>query len=163
MDLEIHKIKEIHPGVFWMLLDWPTSKLLHLLLSDKYQYVWCHNHLVGNYTWDKFTLPLFGGSTTYNVISRTVTFDFILPTGEFRSILPQLRAGIHVVQVDRLPPDYFDLDKVKGKERYRLLNECDWLFEFDVPGNDYGQIASPRKEWLESILHSDKIDLKNLP
>jgi hypothetical protein len=24
MSLEVHKIKEIHPGVFWMLLDFPT-------------------------------------------------------------------------------------------------------------------------------------------
>ena len=152
MNLKINEIKEIHPGVFWMLLDRPTSNLLHRLLSDKYQYVWCHNHLVGNYTWDKFKLPLTGNSDPYDVISRIVSFDFILPTREFRSALPQLQAGIHVVQLDKLPPDYFDLDKVKGTERYRLLGECDWLFEFDAPGNDYGQIASPRREWLADVL-----------
>jgi hypothetical protein len=163
MSLEPYKIKEIHPGVFWMLLDWPTSKLLSLLLSDEVRYVWCHNHVVGNYTWDTFRLPLFGGNSLYDVISRMVSFDFILPTREFRSILPQLQAGVHVIQLDKLPPDYFDLDKVKGRERYRLLGECDWLFEFDTPGNDYGQIASPRKNWLEGILTNPEIDLKNLP
>jgi hypothetical protein len=163
MSLEIHKIKEIHPGVFWMLLDCPTSKLLHFLLSDKYQYVWCHNHLVGNYTWDKFRLPLFRSTSPYDVISRVATFDFILPTGEFRNILPQLRVGVHVVQLNKLPPDYFDLDKVKGKERYRLLSECDWLFEFDAPENDYGQLASPQKGLLEGLLNNAEIDLKNLP
>ena len=163
MSLDVHKIKEIHPGVFWMLLDFPTSKLLHFFLSDEYQFVWCHNHLVGNYTWDKFRLPLFTGNSSYEVISRVVSFDFILPTSKFRNILPQLRAGVHVVQLNKLPPDYFDLDKVKGKERYRLLSECDWLFEFDVPGNDYGQIASPRKELLEELLNHAEIDLKNLP
>jgi len=163
MGMEVHKIKEIHPSVFWMLLDFPTSKLLPFLLSDEYQYVWCHNHIVGNYSWDEYRLPLFQDKVAYDVVSRIVSFDFIVSTEQFKEILPKLDAGVHVVQLNKMPPDYFDLDRVKGKERYRLLAECDWLFEFDVPGNDYGQIASPSEELLQNLLQNPAVDLSELP
>ena len=163
MSMEVHKIKEIHPSVFWMLLDSPTSKLLPFLLSDEYQYVWCHNHIVGNYSWDEYRLPLFQDKVAYDVVSRIVSFDFIVSTEKFKEILPKLGAGVHVVQLNKMPPDYFDLDSVKGKERYRLLAECDWLFEFDVPGNDYGQIASPNEELLQKLLQNPVGDLNDLP
>lgn len=158
MGLEINKIKEIHSGVFWMLLNHPTSKHLPYILSDEYQYVWCHNHIVGNYSWKEYRLPLFQDKVAYDVVSRIVLFDFIVSTEKFKEILPELAPGVHVIQLNKMPPDYFDLDKIKGKERYRLLAECEWLFEFDVPGNDYGQITSPREELLQNLLRNPAID-----
>jgi hypothetical protein len=163
MSLEIHKIKEIHPGVFWMLLDFPTSKLLPFILNDEYQYVWCHDHRVGNYSWDEYRLPLFQDKAAYDVVSRIVSFDFIVPTKKFRELLPKLDAGIHAIQLNKMPPDYFDLDKIKGKERYRLLAECEWLFEFDVPGNDYGELVSPKEELLQNLLRNPAVNLEALP
>lgn len=163
MSLEIHKIKEIHPGIFWMLLDFPTSQLLSLLLSDEYQYVWCHNHRLGNYSWDKYHLPLFNDKVSYEVLSRFVLFDFTVPTKMFKEMLPNFDAGIHVIQLNRQPPDYFDLDKVRGKERYRLLGECEWLFEFEVPGNDYGQIASSNKQLLQNLQQHLAMGVNDLP
>jgi hypothetical protein len=77
--------------------------------------------------------------------------------------LPKVDAGVHVIQLNEMPPDHLDLDKIKGNERYRLLAESDWLFEFDVPGNDYGQIASPKEELLQSLLRNPAIDLNDLP
>ena len=85
------------------------------------------------------------------------------PTEKFSEILQNLDAGVHVIQLNEIPPDYFDLDKIKGKERYKLLAESDWLFEFDVPGNDYGQIASSKEELLRSLLRNPAIDLNDLP
>jgi len=161
MSLEVHKIKEIHPGVFWMLLDFPTSRLLPFILSDKYRYVWCHNHRVGNGSWREYRLPLFLDKDAHDVASRIVFFDFIVPTEKFKEILPKVDAGVHVIQLNEMPPDYFDLDRIKGN--YRLLAKSDWLFEFDVPGNDYGQIASPKEELLQSILRNPAIDPKDLP
>ena len=108
-------------------------------------------------------MPLFQGEDTHDVASRIVLFDFIVPTGEFKEILPKLDAGVHVIQLNEMPPDHFDLDKIKGKERYRLLAESDWLFEFEVPGNDYGQIASSKEELLQSLLRNPAIDLNDLP
>lgn len=96
MSLEVHKIKEIHPSVFWMLLDFPTSKLLPFILSDEYQYVWCHNHRVGNYSWNEYLLPLFQDKVAYDVVSRIVLFDFIVSTEKFKELLPKLKAGVHV-------------------------------------------------------------------
>lgn len=162
-NLEVHKIKEIHPGVFWMLLDFPTSQLLQFVISDEYEYVWCHNHEVGNYSWDTYHLPLFNDKVAYDVISRVVRFDFIIPTKEFKEILPKLTPGVHVIQLNKMPPDYLDLNKIKGKPRYKLLDECEWLFEFDVPGNDYGQIMSPKEEVLSGLLHNPELDLRKSP
>ena len=163
MSLEVHKIKEIHPGVFWMLLDFPTSRLLTFILSDEYRYIWCHNHRVGNYSWSEYRLPLFQDKDAHDVASRIVLFDFIVSTEKFKEILPKVDAGVHVIQLNEMPPDHLDLDKIKGNERYRLLAESDWLFEFDVPGNDYGQIASPKEELLQSLLRNPAIDLNDLP
>ncbi len=163
MNLEVHKIKEIHPGVFWMLLYFPTSQLLSHILSDEYQYVWVHNHRVGNYSWDEYRLPLFQDKVEYEVRSRVIHLDFVMPAEKFKEVLPKLSPGVHVIQLNKMPPDYFDLDRVKGKSRYKLLGECEWLFEFDVPGNDYGQLVSPKEELLLNLLRNPAIDLENLP
>jgi hypothetical protein len=154
MTVEVNVIKEIHPGVFWSLLEYPTSRMLSSILDDSYRYVWCHNHIVGDYTWKTFSLPLFSDNVAHEVRSRIVRFDFITSTEAFRRILPQLEAGIHVIQLNQLPPDYFDLDQIHGKTKYDLLWQCDWLFEFDVPGNDYGQIATPNKHFLSGLLQT---------
>lgn len=87
----------------------------------------------------------------------------IVLTAEFKEIMLKLDAGIHVIQLNKMPPDYFDLDKIKGKERYRLLAECDWLFEFDVPGNDYGEIVSPKEALLQNLLRNPAMDWNHLP
>jgi hypothetical protein len=116
-----------------------------------------------NYSWRDYRLPLFLDKDAHDVSSRLVLFDFIVSTEKFKEILPKLDAGVHVIQLNEMPPDNFDLDKIKGKERYRLLAEGDWLFEFDVSGNDYGQIASPKEELLQSILQNPAIDTNDLP
>jgi len=161
MSFEVNVVKEIHPGVFWMLLEFPTSRLLEEILDDSYQYVWCHNHIVGNYSWAQYRLPLFRDNVAYDVTSRIMSFDFLMPTENFKAALPKCAPGIHVIQLNKMPPDYFDLDKIKGQARYELLADCEWLFEFDVPGNDNGQIASPNKQLLlalqqnASVSHGD--------
>lgn len=162
MSLEIRKIKEIQSGVFWTLLDRPTSKLLRFILSDEYRFVWCHKHSVGNYLWEDYRLPLFEDRVGHELLMKLAVFDFIVTTEKFKEILPKFDAGIHVIQLNRLPPQYLDLDKVKGKERYRLLGECDWLFEFDVPGNDYGQVLSPKREFLLDVLRKTESDREDL-
>lgn len=163
MDLEIHKIKEIHPGVFWMLLDCPTSRFLSFILSDAYEFVWCHNHIVGDGSWEEYGLPLFQDKIPHDVLARRVVFDFIVPTERFKEILPHLDPSVHIIQLNKLPPYYLKPDKIKAKTWYKLLDECDWLFEFDIPGNDYGQISSPNEELLLGLLQNPAIDWNNLP
>ena len=150
--VETHTIKQLQQGVYWTLLEWPTSELLPALLRDTHRYVWCHNHEVGNFTWRPFVLPLALDTCPQPVISRLARFDFILPVTDFLRVLPQLHRGIHVVQLNRLPADYLDLDRIKGPERYRLLSEAEWLFEFNVPGNDYGELASCDRTLLETAI-----------
>jgi len=46
---------------------------------------------------------------------------------------------------------------------YRLLGECDWLFEYDVAGNDFGEIVSPKRDFLEELLRNPSIEWDGLP
>jgi hypothetical protein len=98
-----------------------------------------------------------------SVLSRAITFDFVLSTSAFRAMTEALRPAIHAVQLRKTPPDHLDLGKISGKERYRLLSEAGWYFEFSTPGNDFGQLLAPSRGFLESFLANPSLDFANLP
>ena len=72
-------------------------------------------------------------------------FDFIVLTEKFKEILPEIDAGVYSIRLNKVPPDYFDLDKIKVEKCDRLLAEGDWLFEFDVPGKITGRLQVPKR------------------
>ncbi len=74
------------------------------------------------------------------------------PTTRFLSLLPSLGPAIRAVQLKTLPPDYLDLARIQGKERYRLLAEIGWHVLLETPANDYGQLMSPHRHVLELAL-----------
>jgi hypothetical protein len=149
MTLETDQIKEVAPGAYWVLLECPQSSLLRDLLDPGAGYVLCWGHYVGAPTWSQARLPVLDLREPIPVLSRIAHFDFILPTAEFLGILPRLSPGIKAVQLRKLPPDYLDMRRVKGKQLYRILGECGWHVLLDTPGNDYGELMSPRREVLE--------------
>ena len=108
--------------------------------------------MVGNGSWENYRLLLFQDKVSHDVLAKQVVFDFIVLTERFKQILPQLDPGIHVIQLNILPPHYLEPDRLEGTRWYKLLSECDWLFEFDIPGNDYGQSASPKEDFLLGLL-----------
>ena len=148
MTLETNQIKEVAPGVFWVLLWCPESSILRELLAPA-GYVLCWDYDVGDFTWREARLPVLDLDEPISVRSRAVNFDFILPTEDFVGILPRMRPAVRAIQLGRLPPDHLDMRRIEGKELYRILGECGWHVLLDTPANDYGQVMSPRREVLE--------------
>lgn len=162
----INTIKEIFPGQFQIILDFATAKFAKYVISEDYKYVWVCNHsLLNNSTWEKRNLPLFDSQNNFEVIARHLNFDFILPTKEFIKILPLFDKGITAIQVNVLPKEYLDINKITGKTLYDLLTkDCDYLFELNIPSaTDYGTLVSSNKGYLQSLLDNPSIDWNNLP
>ena len=170
----INTIKEIFPGHYQIILDFASNKFLEHAIDDSYKYVWVYEHSLSfhpnsikdenNDTWNNYSLPLFSGKQNFNLIARHISFDFVLPTAEFKKLLPQFPQGIFAVQLNNLPEHYLNSKTMKDKTFYDLLKkECDYLFEFRVRNViDYGTIISSNKEYLEKLLVNPSIDWKNL-
>ena len=151
MTLITNQIEEIAPGVFWVMLWCPTSSILHQLMAPS-GFVLCWDHHVGDFTWREARLPVLDLTDPILARSRSVKFDFLLPTEEFAAILPRMRPAIKAVQLSELPPNYLDMNQIKNKDRYRILQECGWHVLLDTPANDYGVVMSPHREVLERAI-----------
>lgn len=162
----INTIKEIYPGHFQIILDFASTKILPFLLSDNYQFVWvCNHNTLNSLEWKEYELLLFDNQHNRRVSARNISFDYVLPTPEFKELLPQLATGIYLMQINKLPPYYLNPNTIKGKTRYDLfLKECDYLFEIDLPNaTDYGTLISSNRDFLQSLLDHPTIDWKDLP
>lgn len=162
----INCIRETSSGRYRIMLDFATTNILPFLISDKYNYVWVHNHTTGKgFDWEEFKLPIKDNSVNIKTLARSLTFDFILTTNEFKNIMKDWKGGIQLIQMNNIPPYYLDLKKVKGNKRYEILEkECDYLFEVNIPpARDYGTLISPNREYLQSLLDNSEINWNDLP
>lgn len=162
----INTIKEIFPGQFQIILDFATVNFLNFAISDLYKYVWVYSHKTSkSLEWDSYYLPLFKNDDNKKVFARNISFDFCMKTEDFKEILPHIGPGIKLSQINILPKYYLNPETVTGKTRYDLLkNECDYLFEIDIPAaTDYGTLISSDREYLQSLLDNENINWHNLP
>lgn len=162
----INCIRETVSGRYRIILDFATTNILPFLIRDNYNYIWVHNHVAGKgFDWEEFKLPIKDNSINIQTLARSVRFDFILTTTEFKNIMTSWKGGIELIQMNNIPPYYLDLSRVNGNRRYEMLeNECDYLFEVNIPSaTDYGTIISPNKEYLQSLLDNSEINWNNLP
>ena len=86
-------------------------------------------------------------------------------TSDFMERLPYIQDNLHIMQINKMPPYYLNLNRIKGKTRYDLLKtETDYLFEVKLPfssiSSDYTEIVSPNLDFLirikEKLSLSDK-------
>ncbi|GAB2801146.1 hypothetical protein GCM10027275_54020 [Rhabdobacter roseus] len=162
----INTLKEIYTGHFQIILDFATVDFLKFVLLDEYKYVWVYSHKTkGSLEWKSYQLPLFDNENYHQVLARHISFDFIVPTNDFRSLLPNIGPGITLIQLNELPKYYLNPANIKGKSRYDLLlKECDYLFEIDLPcATDYGTLVSSNRQFLQSLLDNKDINWNNLP
>jgi hypothetical protein len=162
----INTIKQTAEDRYRIILDFATVNLVPYLISDSYKYVWVYNHKPSNQNnWINRSLPIVDSTPNINVNSKNVQFDFIIETKEFVELLPQWGNGIQMIQLNKVPPKYFDPNRIQGNQRYKILSEeCDYLFELDIPSaTDFGTIISWDVKYLESLLNSDEINWKDLP
>ena len=148
----VNEIREIHPGVFWSLLDHPTSALFGQLIDPSVPYILCWSHHVGDFSWQEFALPIVDPVVPERVLARVANFAFCCPTEQFMRLLPDLRTSVRAVQLRTLPPHHLDLDRIHGEERWRLLAECGWHALLETPGNDYGEVASTSRDIVEKAI-----------
>ncbi len=162
---DLNTIKEIYPGQFQIILNFATNNFIEFVLSKEYKYAWVSDHsLQENVTWKKLNLPLTDFQSA-EVLARFLKFDFILETEEFEKMFRSLRTGIRLVQMNKLPPYYINLNNLHGRTLYdKLKLECDYLFDLNIPSAiDYGTIVSCHRDFLQNLLENPSIDWANLP
>ena len=129
------------------------TSLLRELLDPSVPYVLEWGHRVGHYKWEPFRVPLLEPTETEEVLSRGFQCDYVLPTARFLELLPRMRPGIGAVQLRGLPPDFLDLDRIRGRERFRVLEAIGgWHVLLDAPGNDFAQVCSPSRQVVEKAV-----------
>ena len=69
-----------------------------------------------------------------------------MPTQPFRALLPTMPPAIRRVQLRQVPPGYFDLTRIHGRELFRLLGEYGWHVLLDTPAIDFGRVFSPNRD-----------------
>lgn len=151
----INTLREIYDGHYQIILAFATNDFLRFVLSDEYKYVWVYRHITKNsLDWNTYELPLFSNQENYKLLAKNVNFEFIMPTDEFKAVLPFIGPGITLTQLNIFPKYYVKPEAVKGKTRYDLLlKECDYLFEIDIPSTtDYGTLISSNRNFLQSLL-----------
>ncbi|MEP2447609.1 MAG: hypothetical protein ABJI69_10295 [Balneola sp.] len=162
----INTIREIASGRFRIILDFATVRIVKHLLREDYKYVWVNDHFVGTRSnWKEYELPILPTMENKKTLTRTLRYDFIMETSEFEKLLPDWNAGIKLIQMNKIPPDYLDLNKITGNKRYELLrDECDFLFEVEIPSaRDYGVLLSNDRDYLQSLLDRPEINWDDLP
>jgi hypothetical protein len=161
----INTIKEIYPGTFQIILDFASNKFIDHVIRDTHKFIWVHRYvLTNNNSWTTRQLPI-SDNLQMRVLTRQLTYDFIIETKEFGKIKNEMPNGVTLLQISKQPPDFLDLKTIKGKKRYDLLKkECDYLFEIDLPSAvDYGTLVSSNKDFLTELLNDKKVNWTDLP
>jgi hypothetical protein len=161
----INTIKEIYPGTYQIILDFASNKFIDHIIRDSHKLIWVHDfELKNSVTWTKFQLPI-SNNLQRSVYARQLKYDFVIETSEYGEVKNEMPNGVTLLQVNRRPPDFLDLRKIKGKTRYDLLKkECDYLFEIDLPAAvDYGTLVSSSIDYLTDLLNDNRINWNNLP
>lgn len=158
--MKTNGIKEIYPGHYYTLLDFPDVELLSNLLDPDYKYVWLFDHNEIGAVWEPYTRPLhsFGKNST-KCQARRANMELLIDTQDFKRIIPDLHSRVKLVQVDKMPPTFLDLSKLKGKSRYDLLaRETNYLFEIEIPiPHDHSPLVSTQIDIIEkAILFTQK-------
>lgn len=163
MEIKTNEIKDIYKGHYFMLLDFPTIDILNYMLDKSYQYVWGVNYEKHGCKWEKDSCKLFEKEWD-GLYTRNVNMEFLMNTSDFMERLPYIQDNLHIMQINKMPPYYLNLNRIKGKTRYDLLKtETDYLFEVKLPfssiSSDYTEIVSPNLDFLIGI--KEKLSLSD--
>ena len=121
MAIEINKIKEIYEGTYFLSSDSLAKDILHKILDKSVKYVWGINHKEYGVTWKSVPCQIYEQDFS-NVFVRNVNMEFLMKTEDFCKILPRLKhTNFHLIQTNRIPPYYLDINRIKGKTLYELL------------------------------------------
>lgn len=157
MNIEINVIKKIYGEHYFMLLDFPTIDILNYIIDESYQYIWGVNYEKQGCVWETESYNLFDKKWN-ELYTRNVSMEFLMKTSDFLERLPYIKDNLHIIQINKIPPYYLDMNRIKGKTRYDLLKkETDYLFEIKLPyssaSSDFTEIISPDIKFMNRILN----------
>ena len=162
----INSIKEVYPGVYSITLNFASNNIIQHILSDNYKYVWVNNYQPPQANnWTNSFIPLFGHSDGINTLNRRLKLEFAMPTKDFRAVIAKMSNGLTVIQINKLPPEYLDIERLQGKTLFQLLEkECDYLFYLNIPEPiDYGTLISSNLKFLQDVLENTALNWNDLP
>lgn len=155
MAIKVNQITEFVKGVYGTVLDFPTKDFLKILINKSFKYVWCICYEEDKYEWKTCVKNLYGFPLN-DVLVRNVKFEYIIETSKFIDLLPHIQGGIHIIQINKIPPYYLNgaMSTMNRKTKYDLLRkETDFLFEINLPSSpDYTSLVSPNREFVENVL-----------
>ncbi len=160
---ELYKNKPLFEGVEIMHLYYIDRDFLRHLINPSIKYTWLHKLPVLGTEWQELNWPIFG-QETIPFMSRQKTMDVIVETNRLEIIYPFVEKNCtHIIQMDKVPPFYFRLENIHGKERYRLLNEIDYYFELDNGGGqEWGTLTSSNAQFWDRLNNNSLIDWKKM-
>jgi hypothetical protein len=168
MELTVHEISEIVPGVFGTLLAPCSCQVLAHLLLPVPSFVWLdayHPH--GIVEWVDLPLPLAAGAPAKPVRARLPRYDLQFPLAEFLTELPQMhaRSGMLAMQMSRPVPNTLVMEHLADNpSRRAILAQNGWLFSFDLPHDgEYAWVETPHREHLERVLSTPIFMSRDLP
>lgn len=149
-----NEITTLYDGHYQLILDFQSKLDIIKILNTSYKYVWGTNHIENSVNWTNYHHTLYECEISTNgAQARNIQMEFLINTDEFIRLIPFIKQTINIIQTNKLPPYYLNLNRLTGKGKYDLLKkEVDYLYELDVPGaSDYITIISPNIEFLKSI------------
>ena len=156
---ELYKNKPLFDNVEIMHLYYINPDFLKHLIDPSVKYTWLYELPVLGIDWQELNWPIFG-KENIPFMSRQTEMDIIVETEKLESIYPFIEKNhTQVIQMNKIPPYYLRLDSVQGKERYRILNEIDYYFEFDNGGGqEWGTITSSNQQFWKKLKSNSVID-----
>jgi hypothetical protein len=153
-NFEPHEIREKYTGVYETILHDTPDELVYELISDKFDWILCWEHWVEGEAetgWAEFFLPVAGNQRNRKVFTRGFYFDLLCKTNEYLDMNLGI-ANLRMVQFDNFPQRYLELSKIKGQQRFRLLDELRWNFLCEINSDKYFYLGSPNRKLVEHAI-----------
>lgn len=155
-NMNINEITEIDEEIFEAILDFPDEKkLVNLLIDRNLPLVLLIDVQIGNFSWQNFNIS---GFERIEGMCRSITGDFLVSTDTFICLCETL-SWKYAIQLKNRPPDYFDFNKIKGKQRYQILRKCGFHFilESQPCGGDYALVITQSRLLLQRVIDETTI------
>jgi hypothetical protein len=156
---ELYKNKILFDNIEIMHLYYIDNDFLKNLIKAEIKYTWLHKFPILGLEWEELNWPIFG-EANIPFLSRQTQLDLIIETKNLDIVYPRIeRNYTHVIQMNKIPPYYLRLETVQGKERYRLLNEIEYYFEFyNGGGQEWGTLTSSNSQFWRDLNTNPAID-----
>jgi hypothetical protein len=133
-----------------------SAAALKSLLEPTLPHVWIDGHRPRRQIeWQRAKVPLTSG-TTYELLTRNLTFDLQLSTEDFIGLLPEFEdSGMVLLQSSRAIPNALEIQKLlTNPSRWRILQQNGVELMFDLPHkHETAVVSSPDRALLERALN----------